>query len=148
MISVTLFVPILWFSYIHSYWYIQGFIANPHNDQLLVGRALHQYFQGHGFNSVQAWIFIFRPYFHYCLSRVHYCKDCFHVHFLNRSSHNCMIFIYSQLLIACCFKGVVIKYNEPIEARKPRTRWRLYPFKGEEAMCTYLKAQKCFVLAS
>nr|XP_058969424.1 smad nuclear-interacting protein 1-like [Pocillopora verrucosa] len=32
------------------------------------------------------------------------------------------------------YKGVVIKYNEPIEARKPRTRWRLYPFKGEEAM--------------
>ena len=59
-----------------------------------------------------------------------------------------MIFIYSQLLIVCCFKGVVIKYNEPIEARKPRTRWRLYPFKGEEAMCMYLKAQKCFVLAS
>ena len=59
-----------------------------------------------------------------------------------------MIFIYSQLLIACCFKGVVIKYNEPIEARKPRTRWRLYPFKGEEAMCTYLKAQKFFVQAS
>ena len=59
-----------------------------------------------------------------------------------------MIFMYSQLLIACCFKGVVIKYNEPIEARKPRTRWRLYPFKGEEAMCTYLKAQKFFVLAS
>lgn len=32
------------------------------------------------------------------------------------------------------YKGVVIKYNEPAEARKPRTRWRLYPFKGEEAM--------------
>ena len=57
-------------------------------------------------------------------------------------------FLKPQLLIVCCFKGVVIKYNEPIEARKPRTRWRLYPFKGEEAMCTYLKAQKCFVLAS
>ncbi|XP_042905733.1 smad nuclear-interacting protein 1 isoform X2 [Parasteatoda tepidariorum] len=29
------------------------------------------------------------------------------------------------------FNGVVIKYNEPSEARKPKRRWRLYPFKGE-----------------
>ncbi|KFM76722.1 Smad nuclear interacting protein 1, partial [Stegodyphus mimosarum] len=29
------------------------------------------------------------------------------------------------------FNGVVIKYNEPAEARKPRRRWRLYPFKGD-----------------
>ena len=36
------------------------------------------------------------------------------------------------------FQGVVIKYNEPPEARKPKTRWRLYPFKGEEAMCMYI----------
>nr|ADF31306.1 SNIP1 [Branchiostoma belcheri] len=27
-----------------------------------------------------------------------------------------------------------IKYREPPEARKPRKRWRLYPFKGEEAL--------------
>jgi smad nuclear-interacting protein 1 len=27
------------------------------------------------------------------------------------------------------FKGVVIKYNEPPEAAKPRLRWRLYPMK-------------------
>ncbi|XP_019617366.1 PREDICTED: smad nuclear-interacting protein 1-like [Branchiostoma belcheri] len=32
------------------------------------------------------------------------------------------------------FRGVVIKYREPPEARKPRKRWRLYPFKGEEAL--------------
>lgn len=30
------------------------------------------------------------------------------------------------------YKGVVIKYSEPIEARKPKRRWRLYVFKGEE----------------
>ena len=30
---------------------------------------------------------------------------------------------------------MVIKYTEPPEARKPKTRWRLYPFKGEQAMC-------------
>ncbi|CAG0880740.1 unnamed protein product [Darwinula stevensoni] len=32
------------------------------------------------------------------------------------------------------FKGVVIKYNEPIEARKPKRRWRLYVFKGEKEL--------------
>ncbi|XP_074642231.1 uncharacterized protein LOC141899692 [Tubulanus polymorphus] len=32
------------------------------------------------------------------------------------------------------YKGVVIKYNQPPEARKPRKRWRLYPFKGEEGL--------------
>lgn len=32
------------------------------------------------------------------------------------------------------YRGVVIKYNEPPEARKPRKRWRLYPFKGDESL--------------
>lgn len=32
------------------------------------------------------------------------------------------------------YRGVVIKYSEPQEARKPRKKWRLYPFKGEEAL--------------
>ncbi|CAG7659631.1 unnamed protein product, partial [Allacma fusca] len=33
------------------------------------------------------------------------------------------------------FRGVVIKYSEPPEARKPqKIRWRLYPFKGEESL--------------
>ena len=32
------------------------------------------------------------------------------------------------------FNGIVIKYNEPLEARKPKRRWRLYPFKGEESL--------------
>lgn len=32
------------------------------------------------------------------------------------------------------FNGVVIKYNEPVEARKPKRRWRLYPFKGETSL--------------
>lgn len=34
------------------------------------------------------------------------------------------------------YRGVVIKYSEPAEARKPKRRWRLYPFKGEKAMQT------------
>lgn len=32
------------------------------------------------------------------------------------------------------FKGVVIKYNEPPEARKPKRRWRLYIFKGTNSL--------------
>ncbi|KAK3577833.1 hypothetical protein CHS0354_000229 [Potamilus streckersoni] len=32
------------------------------------------------------------------------------------------------------YRGVVIKYNEPPEARKPKKRWRLYPFKNDEAL--------------
>jgi smad nuclear-interacting protein 1 len=32
------------------------------------------------------------------------------------------------------YRGVVIKYNQPAEARKPRKRWRLYPFKGDQAL--------------
>ena len=40
-------------------------------------------------NPIQTWIF-FRPYLHYCLSNVHYCDDCFYIHFFVCSSH--MIF--------------------------------------------------------
>ena len=35
------------------------------------------------------------------------------------------------------FNGVVVKYVEPPEARKPRKRWRLYCFKGEEELPFY-----------
>lgn len=35
------------------------------------------------------------------------------------------------------YKGVVIKYSEPLEARKPRRRWRLYVFKGEQELPMY-----------
>lgn len=34
------------------------------------------------------------------------------------------------------FRGIVIKYNEPPEARKPKLKWRLYPFKGSEPVCS------------
>ncbi|XP_020627183.1 smad nuclear-interacting protein 1-like [Orbicella faveolata] len=45
------------------------------------------------------------------------------------------------------YKGVVIKYNEPPEARKPKTRWRLYPFKGEQAMSVmYIHRQSAYLL--
>lgn len=45
------------------------------------------------------------------------------------------------------FRGVVIKYNEPPEARKPKKKWRLYPFKGNEAMkCMHLCRQSAYLL--
>lgn len=43
--------------------------------------------------------------------------------------------------------GVVIKYTEPLESRKPKRRWRLYPFKGEKALPTlYVHRQSAFLL--
>ncbi len=35
------------------------------------------------------------------------------------------------------YNGVVIKYNEPPEARKPIKRWRLYCFKGDQELPFY-----------
>lgn len=32
------------------------------------------------------------------------------------------------------YKGVVIKYSEPDDAKLPKKRWRIYPFKGDEAL--------------
>ncbi|KAL7060179.1 hypothetical protein AAHC03_09598 [Spirometra sp. Aus1] len=32
------------------------------------------------------------------------------------------------------FKGVLIKYNEPEDARKPTVFWRMYPFKGNQSL--------------
>ncbi|XP_017852661.1 FHA domain-containing protein DDL [Drosophila busckii] len=43
--------------------------------------------------------------------------------------------------------GVVVKYSEPPEARKPKRRWRLYPFKGETALPTlHIHRQSCFLV--
>lgn len=45
------------------------------------------------------------------------------------------------------FKGVVIKYSEPPEARKPKRRWRLYPFKGEKAMqVLYIHRESAYLI--
>jgi len=45
------------------------------------------------------------------------------------------------------FNGVVIKYNEPPEARKPKVRWRLYPFKGNEPLpVMYIHRQSAYLL--
>ncbi|KYN01867.1 PREDICTED: smad nuclear-interacting protein 1 [Cyphomyrmex costatus] len=43
--------------------------------------------------------------------------------------------------------GVVIKYSEPLDARKPKRRWRLYPFKGEKALPTlYIHRQSAYLM--
>ena len=45
------------------------------------------------------------------------------------------------------YRGVVIKYNEPPEARKPKRRWRLYPFKGDESLpILHIHRQSAFLL--
>ncbi|RZF45178.1 hypothetical protein LSTR_LSTR009949 [Laodelphax striatellus] len=45
------------------------------------------------------------------------------------------------------YNGVVIKYSEPPEARKPKRRWRLYPFKGDESLKTlYIHRQSAFLI--
>ncbi|XP_077973678.1 smad nuclear interacting protein 1-like [Styela clava] len=45
------------------------------------------------------------------------------------------------------FRGVVIKYNEPPEARVPKKKWRLYPFKGDEALkVLHLHRQSAYLL--
>eukprot|EP00111_Clytia_hemisphaerica_P017451 TCONS_00051648-protein len=45
------------------------------------------------------------------------------------------------------YNGVVIKYNEPSEARKPKTKWRLYPFKGDKSLpLLQIHRQSAFLL--
>ncbi|EGD83224.1 FHA domain-containing protein, partial [Salpingoeca rosetta] len=45
------------------------------------------------------------------------------------------------------FKGVVIQHVEPPEARKPKLRWRLYPFKGDELLpLIYIHRQSCYLI--
>ncbi|CAG9802787.1 unnamed protein product [Chironomus riparius] len=43
--------------------------------------------------------------------------------------------------------GIVIKYAEPPEAKKPKRRWRLYPFKGETALpVLYIHRQSGYLI--
>lgn len=43
--------------------------------------------------------------------------------------------------------GIVIKYAEPPEARIPKKRWRLYPFKGEQSLPTlFIHRQSCYLV--
>lgn len=43
--------------------------------------------------------------------------------------------------------GVLVKYSEPPEARKPKLHWRLYPFKNDEALpVIHIHRQSAFLL--
>lgn len=45
------------------------------------------------------------------------------------------------------FNGIVIKYAEPAEAKKPKRRWRFYPFKGETALPTlFIHRQSAYLI--
>uniref|UniRef100_A0A8R1TJ53 FHA domain-containing protein n=1 Tax=Onchocerca volvulus TaxID=6282 RepID=A0A8R1TJ53_ONCVO len=45
------------------------------------------------------------------------------------------------------YRGVVIKYNEPSDAHMPKLRWRLYPFKGDEALpVLYIHRQSAYLI--
>lgn len=45
------------------------------------------------------------------------------------------------------YKGVVIKYAEPEDSQKPKKKWRLYPFKGKEALKTlHIHRQSAFLI--
>lgn len=45
------------------------------------------------------------------------------------------------------YKGHVIKYSEPPEAKVPKKKWRLYPFKGDEALkVIYLHRQSAYMI--
>jgi len=45
------------------------------------------------------------------------------------------------------FNGIVIKYAEPPEARKPKRRWRFYVFKGSETLPTlHLHRQSAYLM--
>ncbi|XP_048205159.1 smad nuclear-interacting protein 1-like, partial [Perognathus longimembris pacificus] len=45
------------------------------------------------------------------------------------------------------FRGVVIKYSEPPEARIPQKRWRLYPFKNDGVLpVMYIHRQSAYLL--
>ena len=99
------------FTVIYSSFY--RFIWNQHHDQLPVG-LLAQLVEHctsitvvMGSNPIQAWIF-FRPYFPYCSSSVHYCKDCFHIQkiltlclqvVMNRLHTH-----WNRIRDACCFQ--------------------------------------------
>ena len=45
------------------------------------------------------------------------------------------------------FRGIVVKYSEPPEARMPKRRWRFYPFKGEKALpVMYMHRQSAYLI--
>ena len=100
-------------------------VLNSHKPNALFGSdTMYRYCTG-------SWVQIpyrpefFRPYFHYCSSSVHYCKDCLHIQFFICSS---LFFfhIYSQCfsnekLDTPCFilivQGIPSTYNKDLQVR-------------------------------
>ena len=62
------------------------------------------------------------PYFHYCSSSVYYSDDCFHAHFLNRSSH-----IHDFHIFTVINKYSVSIFFQPLPLIPP---WPSLPFLG------------------
>ena len=72
--------------------------------------------------------FIFRPYFHYCLSSVRYCEDRFHIYLSNRILHKWFSCIHSQSNpfdtdIASTDCSISIG---KVDVSLKSTRWRLF----------------------
>ena len=96
----------IWLPYIHNRLFTTSRVYLeptqwPTSSRLVssVGRAPHRYRRGHGFKSRTGLIFFFRPYFHHCLSTVHYCEGHFHIHAFIRSSNIWPSYIHSRLYI-------------------------------------------------
>ena len=93
----------IWLLYIHSRLFTTSWVYLettqwPAPSWLVssVGRALHRYRKGREFKSRTGLNINFRPSFQYCLSRVHYCEDLFHIHVFIRSSNIWLSYIQSQ----------------------------------------------------
>ena len=82
----------------------------------LVGRALHRYRSGHGFESRSGRLNIFQALFHNCLTCMHNCDDQSNIYIILRSS-NIWTFLYSLICIflSCCGNGTYVS----LTIRKP-----------------------------
>ena len=88
-------------------------LTRPAESWSLCWFVINRHCRSHGFKSCTG-LNVFRPYFHYCLSSVHYCEDRFHIYFLNRNSHIWFSYVHNfsenifllSLLIFCHFYHV------------------------------------------
>ena len=95
-----------------------------------VGRALHRYRKGHGFNSRASLNLFLRLHFHYCFSSVHNRED--HSSFIHsRAIYIFTIFLYSQSVvciffhsICCLFKGDLLLWEH--QQRETEFEWNVW----------------------
>lgn len=50
-----------------------------------------------------------------------------------------------EIIFKLNLSGVVLKFTEPLEAKLPNEKWRLYPFKGNETLCKTLLVFKFLI---